>query len=127
VKKVRVIPAPRQDDSRVVVLGAILDTDRVVFHAVIESAPDEIDFDPRREDRWEGFEMDNQWEGFHLTDDLDTAYTLGSGANCSSAYGPGRERATGLWHWEIYFEPAVPGRATKLTVRHIDGKVEISL
>lgn len=127
MKKVRVIPAPRQDDSRVVVLGGILDTDRVVLHAVIESAPDEVDFDPSREDRWEGFEMDNQWEGFDLADDLGTAYTLGSGATCSSAFGPGRERATGLWRWEVYFEPAVPESATKLTVRHVAGTVEIPL
>ena len=38
MERLRVIPAPRQDDSRVVVLGAILDSDRVVLHAVIESA-----------------------------------------------------------------------------------------
>jgi hypothetical protein len=127
MKRVRVIPAPRQDDSRVVVLAAILDSDRVVLHAVIESVPDEIEFDPDRDDRWDGFEMDNQWEGFDLTDDLDTAYTLGSGATRSSAFGPGRERETGLWHWEVYFEPAVPNEATRLTVRHIVGSVEIPL
>lgn len=53
MKKVRVISAPRQDDSGVVVLGAILDPDRVTLHAVVESAPDEIEFDPEKGNRWE--------------------------------------------------------------------------
>jgi hypothetical protein len=127
MRKVRVIPGPRQDDSRVVVLGAVLASDRVTLHAIVESDRDEIEFDPARDDRWEGFEMDNQWEGFALADDVGTPYTLGLGATQGSAFGAGHREDLHVWHWEVYFEPAVPGTASVLTVSHIDGSVEIKL
>jgi hypothetical protein len=41
VKKVRVIPAPRQE-GRIAVLGAVLWPDKITLHAVVESDAEEI-------------------------------------------------------------------------------------
>ena len=117
MEKVRVIPAPRQDDSRVVVLGVILAPDRVTVHAVVESNSKEIEGE-----FWE----DDQMDMFSLADDLGTEYRSGSGAGRSAAGGY-YQQDLHVWDWDFYFEPAVPEGATRLTVSHIDGSVEIAL
>jgi hypothetical protein len=111
VEKVRAIPAPRQDDSRVVVLGVVLWPDHITLHAVCESDLKEIS-----EPFWE----DDQADMFGITDDLGTRYY---GRNASG----GGDDQLHVWEWEIGYSPGVPDGASTLTISHIDGSVEISL
>lgn len=111
MEKVRVIHAPRQDDVRVVVLGAVLWPDSVSLHAVVESDQKEIE-----EPYWEG----DQYLMFDLSDDLGTEY------DCRGAGSTG-DRELHVREWEIPFRPGVPRGAKTLTVTHIAGSVVLDL
>jgi len=111
MRKVRVIPAPRQDDVRVVVLGAVLWPDHVTLHAAVEADEKEID-----EPYWE----EDQYLMFGLSDDLGTEY------DCRSAGGTA-DRELHIREWQIPFRPGVPAGAKTLTVTHIAGSVELTL
>jgi hypothetical protein len=117
MKKVRAIPAPRQDDSRIVVLGVVLWPDRITVHAVVESDAEEIASELQEGD---------QSTMFQVTDDLGNEYD-----------GPGGGRGSGdtdlhVNEWQVDIRPGVATDATRLTVtiwvRHsIHGTVEIPL
>jgi hypothetical protein len=116
VKKIRVIPGPRQD-GRVAVLGAVLWPDKITLHAVVESDAEEI-----ASDRQEG----DQATMFQITDDLGNEYDLGGGGHGSGHTG------LHVTEWTINFDSGVATDATKLTVtiwvRHaVWGSVELPL
>jgi hypothetical protein len=116
MKVVRVIPAPPQDDSRVIVLGIVLWPDRITLHAVVESDADEI------ERNYEG----DQATMFQVTDDLGNEYDGPSGGSGSG------DTKLNVTEWNINIRPGVVADATRLTVtiwvRHeIFGRVEIPL
>jgi hypothetical protein len=116
MKRVRVIPAPPQDDSRVIVLGVVLWPDRITLHAVVESDVDEIAGD------YEG----DQATMFQVTDDLGGEYDGPSDGNGSG------DTELNVTEWMLNIRPAVAADATKLTVtiwvrNEISGTVEIPL
>jgi len=117
MQKVRAIPAPRQEDSRIVVLGVVLWPDRITLHAVVESDAEEIASDLQEGD---------QATMFQIADDLGNDYD-----------GPGGGHGSGdnelhVNEWVVDSRPGVVGDATKLIVtiwvRHqVFGRVEIPL
>ena len=117
MEKVRAIPAPRQDDSRIVVLGVVLWPDEITLHAVVESDAEEIASE---------FQEGDQATMFQITDDLGNDYN-----------GPGGGGGSGdadlhVTDWTIRITPGVAANATKLTVtiwvrRQVFGSVEIEL
>lgn len=116
MKKVRAIPAPRQDDSRFVILGVVLWEESITLHAVVESDAEEIESE---------FQEGDQGTMFQITDDLGNEYVGrgGGGSGSSDLH---------VTDWRIGFTPGVPANATKLTVAiwvrgDIDSRVEISL
>jgi len=116
VKKVRVIPAPRQD-GRIAVLGVVLWPDKIMLHAVVESDAEEIASVHQEGD---------QATMFQITDDLGNSYDGPSGG-----HGSGNTNLN-VNEWRIHVHPGVAEGATKLTVtiwvRHsIHGRVELPL
>jgi hypothetical protein len=116
VKKVRLIPGPRQD-GRIAVLGAVLWPDKITLHAVVESDAEEIASDLQEGD---------QSTMFQVTDDLGNAY--------DGPRGGGGSGDTNLHvnEWKVDIRPGVAEGATKLTVtiwvRHaVWGTVELVL
>ena len=114
MEKVRAIPAPKQVDSRIVVLGVVLWTDHIVLHAAVESDAEEV---ANRLQKEEQFDM------FEVTDDLGGTY---------QTHGAGGTSDLHVQEHHIWLDPGVPEEATKLTVtiwvRHeVFGKVEIDL
>jgi hypothetical protein len=117
MKNVRVIPAPRQDDSRIVVLGVVLWPDRITLLGVVESDAEEIgDLD----------QLGDQATMFQITDDLGNEYDGPGGGSGSGDSG------LHVTEWTLNIHPAAAADATKLTVtiwvRHsIHGTVELEL
>lgn len=101
VKKVRAIPAPRQENTRIVVLGVVLWPDRITLHAVVESDAEEVASENQEGD---------QATMFQITDDLGNAYD-----------GPGGGGGSGdaelhVNEWQVDSRPGVAADATRLTV-----------
>jgi hypothetical protein len=114
VEKVRAIPAPKQDDSRIVVLGVVLWPDHLALHAVVESDAEEIA---------NGLQEEEQFDMFQVTDDLGGTY---------KTHGAGGTSELHVQEHRLRLDPGVPEDATKLTVtiwvRHqVFGSVEIDL
>ncbi len=109
MRKTRVVTAPRQDDSRVVVLGLVLFPDHVALHAVVDGEPQDIEV-PRRERDLQGM--------FFLADDVGTRYRVRSG---EFFVDPGR----GQRDWSVTIDPPAPAEATRFLVTHADGGVEL--
>jgi hypothetical protein len=107
--KTRAVTAPRQDESRVVVLGLVLFPDRVTLHAVVDDDPPDIE-EPCRE-------LDRQGM-FFLADDVGTRYEVRSGEFFAA---PGRQRRD----WTVTIDPPAPAEATRFLVTHADGGVEL--
>jgi hypothetical protein len=114
MEKVRVIPAPRQDGSRIAVLGVVLWPDHITLHAVVESDAEEIA---------NGRQEMEQFDMFEVVDDLGGTY---------QTHGAGGTSDLHVQEHRVRLDPGVPADATKLTVtiwvRHsIHGSVEIPL
>lgn len=111
MKHVRVIQAPRQEDSRIVVLGLVLWPDHVSLHAVVESDQGEIE---------ELHGEAGQYGMFSLTDDIGTDYEVRNG-------GCDIDPRLHVRDWTITLDPAVPVGACTVTVTHVCGRVDIPL
>lgn len=100
MEKVRVASGPRQDDSRIVVLGAVLWPDSIALHATVESDAEEIASE---------FQEGDQATMFAITDGLGNSYEGGGGGASDAA-------DVHVTDWDITFHPGVPDDATSLRV-----------
>jgi hypothetical protein len=112
--KVRAIPAPHQDDSRIIVLGVVLWPDHLTLHAVVESDAEEIA---------DGLQEEEQFDMFQVIDDVGGTYRSNGAGGTSELH---------VQEHRVRLRPGVPADATKITVtiwvRHqIYGSLEIPL
>jgi hypothetical protein len=114
--KVRIGIAPRQDDCRVAILGAVLWPESIVLHSVVEADSEEI-ADPRQ--------RGDQGTMFGIIDNLGNEYGPGSGRGSGSS----RLHVT---EWVTTHRPGVPPDASRLFVviwvrGSVFGRVEIQI